>query len=224
MRIVAPMADDPNSETDLQLQSQEIVKVLMHPGKGVPVIFMYTDQLAAKYVCQKLRMTDANGSYYNPVAYDELYKRITLLPYSISEENRANMKLLFSARLEELTVKEGNDILLKTCSKEAQQSAKMITRTNSTQLTSLTLRSTSSLNMETIRKILIYPPGKGGISINTEDYMCLAQDQFLNDVIIDFYLKYLCHETISQQQRDKTHVFSTFFYKRLTTKPNKPNR
>lgn len=39
---------------------------------------------------------------------------------------------------------------------------------------------------------MIYPPppAKGGISINTEDYACLGEDQFLNDVIIDFYLKY----------------------------------
>lgn len=40
-------------------------------------------------------------------------------------------------------------------------------------------------------RILVYPPPpcKGGIPINTEDYACLGEDQFLNDVIIDFYLK-----------------------------------
>jgi sentrin-specific protease 7 len=40
-------------------------------------------------------------------------------------------------------------------------------------------------------RILVYPPppSKGGIPINTEDYACLGEDQFLNDVIIDFYLK-----------------------------------
>lgn len=80
------------------------------------------------------------------------------------------------------------------------------------------------MNSTEIRKILIYPPGVGGISINTEDYMCLAQDQFLNDVIIDFFIKYLFNECITPQQREKTHVFSTFFYKRLTMKPKKANR
>lgn len=70
---------------------------------------------------------------------------------------------------------------------------------------------------ENIRQILIYPQGKGGISINTEDYMCLAVDQYLNDVIIDFYLSYLLNEVLSPDERSKTHVFSTFFYKRLTT-------
>lgn len=145
---------------------------------------------------------------------------------------------------------------MKTCPKEVHQTAKMITRANSSQLAALAgkglvfffyfkifdvkfkiyylyfsiylshyiLFFSSNINSSEIRQILIYPPGKGGISINTEDYMCLAQDQFLNDVIIDFYLKYLCHDILSPQQREKTHVFSTFFYKRLTTKPNKPNR
>ena len=67
-----------------------------------------------------------------------------------------------------------------------------------------------------IRQILIYPQGKGGISINTEDYMCLAIDQYLNDVIIDFYLKYL-HLDLAPEQKNNTHIFSSFFYKRLTT-------
>ena len=29
------------------------------------------------------------------------------------------------------------------------------------------------------------------VSITNEDYNCLEAEQFLNDVIIDFYLKYL---------------------------------
>lgn len=66
--------------------------------------------------------------------------------------------------------------------------------------------------------MLIYPPGRGGLSINTEDYLCLAQDQFLNDVIIDFYLKYLVLN-LPKEEQERIHVFSTFFYKRLTTKP-----
>ncbi|KAL1131398.1 hypothetical protein AAG570_011015 [Ranatra chinensis] len=62
------------------------------------------------------------------------------------------------------------------------------------------------------------PPTKGGISINTEDYACLGEDQFLNDVIIDFYLKYLLQTMLSEEDQKRTHVFSSFFYKRLTTR------
>lgn len=74
-----------------------------------------------------------------------------------------------------------------------------------------------------VKQLLIYPPGVGGLSINTEDYLCLAQEQFLNDVIIDFYLKYLVLN-LPEEKKEKVHVFSTFFYKRLTTKPLKASR
>lgn len=73
-------------------------------------------------------------------------------------------------------------------------------------------------NSQTIRQLLIYPSvGKGGIAINTEDFTCLAMEQYLNDVIIEFYLKWLFFEVLTEEQRQKTHIFSTFFYKRLTT-------
>ena len=74
-----------------------------------------------------------------------------------------------------------------------------------------------SLQEPEIRKMLIYPPGRGGLSINTNDYICLGSDNYLNDVIIDFYLKYIHNELLEEDQRSKTHIFSQFFYKRLTT-------
>lgn len=70
-----------------------------------------------------------------------------------------------------------------------------------------------------VYRITVYPPppAKGGIAINTEDYLCLGEDQFLNDVIIDFYLKYLTLEVLSESDQQRTHVFSSYFYKRLTS-------
>lgn len=35
------------------------------------------------------------------------------------------------------------------------------------------------------------PPLKGGITVTMEDLQCLDSGQFLNDVIIDFYLKWV---------------------------------
>lgn len=66
-------------------------------------------------------------------------------------------------------------------------------------------------------RIALYPKLSGGITINTEDYMCLGEDQFLNDVIIDFYLKYITLEILSSADQNRTHVFSSYFYKRLTS-------
>lgn len=67
------------------------------------------------------------------------------------------------------------------------------------------------------KRVITYPPGRGGISITTYDYLCLGSDNYLNDVIIDFYLKYIHHELITTGQQEKSHIFSQFFYKRLTT-------
>lgn len=66
--------------------------------------------------------------------------------------------------------------------------------------------------------ILIYPPsGKGGITIERLDYKCLAMHEYLNDVIIDFYLKYLYIEVLTTEQRAKTHIFGSHFYQVLST-------
>ncbi|XP_069462374.1 sentrin-specific protease 6 isoform X2 [Ambystoma mexicanum] len=67
-----------------------------------------------------------------------------------------------------------------------------------------------------IVKLIVYPPppAKGGISVTNEDLHCLTEGEFLNDVIIDFYLKYLVLEKL-QKDADRIHMFSSFFYKRL---------
>lgn len=65
------------------------------------------------------------------------------------------------------------------------------------------------------------PPAKGGITITNEDFYCLNEGEFLNDVIIDFFLKYLVIEKLSENDRQRTHVFSSFFYKRLTQRLNR---
>ncbi|KAM9494714.1 sentrin-specific protease 7b isoform 2-T2 [Clarias gariepinus] len=72
------------------------------------------------------------------------------------------------------------------------------------------------------RRLIQYPPppSKGGITVTTEDLECLKDEEFLNDVIIDFYLKYLQLERADQDVAERSHVFSSFFYKQLTRKPN----
>ncbi|KAM9798278.1 sentrin-specific protease 6 [Neosynchiropus ocellatus] len=68
-----------------------------------------------------------------------------------------------------------------------------------------------------IIKLMVYPPppAKGGISVTNEDLHCLNDREFLNDVIIDFYLKYLVLEKLKKEEAQRIHVFSSFFYKRL---------
>ncbi|XP_073080451.1 sentrin-specific protease 6 isoform X2 [Manis javanica] len=76
---------------------------------------------------------------------------------------------------------------------------------------------THTIFMGPVEKLIVYPPppAKGGISVTNEDLHCLSEGEFLNDVIIDFYLKYLVLEKLKKEEADQIHIFSSFFYKRL---------
>ncbi|XP_039998385.1 sentrin-specific protease 7-like [Xiphias gladius] len=67
-------------------------------------------------------------------------------------------------------------------------------------------------------RLIQYPaaPCKGRISVTKEDLACLDGGKFLNDVIIDFYLKYLLLEGVGGSRGERSHVFSSFFYKQLS--------
>ncbi|XP_074551364.1 uncharacterized protein LOC141808596 [Halichoeres trimaculatus] len=71
------------------------------------------------------------------------------------------------------------------------------------------------------RRLIQFPPPplKGGITVTMEDLQCLDSGQFLNDVIIDFYLKYLL-QNASEAVAQRCHIFSSFFYKQLTRRDN----
>ncbi|EFA03603.1 hypothetical protein TcasGA2_TC013691 [Tribolium castaneum] len=193
----------------IKIESSDIVKVLISFQKSLPVLFYYLLPSVGAVVREALDMTPVSDYYFDPLSeIEEAHRRITLLPESLSEESKITLQKIYSKNslLDELTYKEANDILIKTCPKELSK----------------TVMSYSSVSE--IKALLMYPAeGRGRITINTEDYMCLGQDQFLNDVIIDFYLKYLLLN-LPKERQDKVHIFSTFFYKRLTTKPLKASR
>ncbi|XP_042260171.1 sentrin-specific protease 7b [Thunnus maccoyii] len=67
-------------------------------------------------------------------------------------------------------------------------------------------------------RLIQYPaaPCKGRITVTKEDLACLNDGEFLNDVIIDFYLKFLLLEGVGGSVAERSHVFSSFFYKQLS--------
>lgn len=68
-----------------------------------------------------------------------------------------------------------------------------------------------------IVKLFTYPapPAVGGITVTNEDLFCLNDGEFLNDVVVEFYIKYLYNNRLTASQREKTHIFNTFFYDQL---------
>ncbi|CAB4038300.1 sentrin-specific protease 6-like, partial [Paramuricea clavata] len=78
----------------------------------------------------------------------------------------------------------------------------------------------SSVPKTPAKTILVYQPSSklDGVTITSEDMLCLEPSTYLNDVIIDFFFKYIIEEKLTPEDRDRLHLFSTFFYDRLTQK------
>lgn len=144
------------------------------------------------------------GVYFSPMSSTVGEKRI-MIEGEVGETAKSVIKSMFSSNiLEEISISDTS--IIKT---QIKMAANLVGSSSDG-----TIKAESS---DGVCNILIYPPtGKGGIPINTKDFICLGIDQYLNDVIIDFYLKYVHNEILTEEQRNKTHVFSTFFYNTLT--------
>ena len=83
---------------------------------------------------------------------------------------------------------------------------------------SSTSASEKAVALENLRTMFVYPlpPKKGGIALTNVDVDCLDPGVYLNDIIIDFYLKYLYEEILTEKQRGKTYIFNSYFYTRLS--------
>jgi sentrin-specific protease 7 len=60
--------------------------------------------------------------------------------------------------------------------------------------------------------------GAGGIEVTTRSYDSLNAGAWVDDTIIEFYLRYVLSSK-TEPDRAKCHVFNPFFYQKLTTRP-----
>jgi len=54
--------------------------------------------------------------------------------------------------------------------------------------------------------------------IHTSDILCLDDEQFLNDAIISFWLRFITQTMLDEEQRKRIHIFNSYFYEALTDK------
>ncbi|KAA1469790.1 hypothetical protein DENSPDRAFT_773771 [Dentipellis sp. KUC8613] len=69
--------------------------------------------------------------------------------------------------------------------------------------------------------ILVYPlTGPGAVNITNAELGRLRPSEFLNDTLIEFGLKLWLNDLRETQPdlADQIHVFSSFFYKKISTK------
>ncbi|KAK9455364.1 hypothetical protein V1511DRAFT_500245 [Dipodascopsis uninucleata] len=69
---------------------------------------------------------------------------------------------------------------------------------------------------------LRYSFNKKTVVVNEDDFSRLDDGEFLNDTIIDFYLKYVFNrlQTRNPEIASKTYIYNTFFFNRLTQRVN----
>ncbi|XP_054736133.1 uncharacterized protein LOC129243067 isoform X1 [Anastrepha obliqua] len=213
--LVAPLVSNPNESFPLHIHKREVVKIIAHFSKvSESMLCFYTLRNCAQYIKNSLEMKD-NGlpldgsSYFSPNGPYQVRKII--LQFSTCSDQSCNVIKSIWDFFDEISDVDAHDLLQRAEAADRQIANKANEATTSASVTK------TQLNSNEIRQLLIYPPGKGGISINTEDYLCLATDQYLNDIIIDFYLKWVHNNIVPQAQRERAFIFSTFFYKRLTT-------
>ncbi|KAF5180109.1 Sentrin-specific protease [Thalictrum thalictroides] len=70
---------------------------------------------------------------------------------------------------------------------------------------------------------VIYPKGDpDAVSINKRDVELLQPETFINDTIIDFYIKYLKNR-IKPEDRNRFHFFNSFFFRKLADLDKNPS-
>ncbi|THG11502.1 hypothetical protein TEA_012999 [Camellia sinensis var. sinensis] len=71
---------------------------------------------------------------------------------------------------------------------------------------------------------VVYPKGDpDAVSISKRDIELLRPETFINDTIIDFYIKYLKNK-IKPEEKNRFHFFNSFFFRKLADLDRGPSR
>lgn len=119
--IKVPLPNDPKDIRTITIEKTKIVKVLANFQKMLPVIFYYVTSSCSNQIREQLNMTPGSEYYFDPLSEEEAFRRITILPEHVGDDTKVLFKQIYGKPLniiDELTSKEVNNILLKSCPKE----------------------------------------------------------------------------------------------------------
>ncbi|KAH3889282.1 uncharacterized protein LOC127849189 [Dreissena polymorpha] len=219
----------------------EIQQCLANFAENNSLVFLLTSVECGVRVRQNLGMpnwTNLNicppDPYFEPTSKDMCHQMVTIVMGKVDTETHAEFRKymeLFKSKGKhgdesfymELSREEADDVFSQTVTVHRMppmiRHAAIVNQKYSQGEENNRSPSPPKIGFEgPVVKLLTYPPPpeKGGITITNEDLYCLHEGEFLNDVIVDFYLKYLLLEKLSPADKARTHIFSSFFYKRLT--------
>jgi hypothetical protein len=66
--------------------------------------------------------------------------------------------------------------------------------------------------------LFVYPPppnDRGSVTLTSYDLERLKPGEFLNDTLIEFYMKHLMIDVLTPEQRARCYVFNTFFFDKI---------
>ena len=195
----------------LKISRKHILKISAYLSLSSPLLFLQLSPQASRHICREVEALvkkcdyDKIIPYFDACSSEESVKYLTICPNEMQSNEKEFFLKKYSDILDELDKKSAYDMLLKTSPKKFPFNTKFPPDFCPT------------LHTQNAIKYCQYPPrGSNCISVTVEDYCCLEDDVFLNDSIIDFYLRWLQFSKLRHIDRDRTHIFSTFFYKRLT--------
>ena len=195
----------------IKISRKSVKKLSVHFSTTSPLFFVHLTQQGCdnirRHVESLITETDVKKikPYFEVNSNDESIKYITVCPKEMKSEAKDLFLKHYFDIFHELDKKTAYNLLLKASPKTFLFTAKFPPDFGSSSLLTNTT------------KYCQYPPnGNNCISITSQDYCCLEEKAFLNDTIIDFYLKWLQNLKMKTLNRERIHIFSTFFYKRLT--------
>ncbi|XP_042325469.1 sentrin-specific protease 6 isoform X2 [Sceloporus undulatus] len=233
------LEESENDTREIQLKTSELTKCEWCGVRKLPVVFLQTIPAACQTLRSHLKMNKEKDNVWYDCKGANPEEQYIILIFETGLDHHANS--IFEKIISDIGIRNNiTNFFVKITFEEAN--SRLVAFTKSFEDTSRGgisqkegktkhLRNTlqfqffdddesgepQTVFIGPIEKLIVYPPppAKGGISVTNEDLHCLNEGEFLNDVIIDFYLKYLVLEKLKQEDADRIHVFSSFFYKRL---------